>query len=226
MTKQGLMKLLLRMRPDDGSAGIARWLARKQAERLDDPKLLPLLREVIEENPEKEHLPLRGNAYLVMTSLLRQNPDPACCQFLADRTGKESDKYILFSLLNGIARLRMPPEVRMDAVAAKAQSETWLVRQSAIRALAASSSPCCLEAARKWAGQTDEKKYGNEITYACAALGEIGLTEDIPLLERHLNAKTRDVRDAARFAVGRIRERNGEAAQADRSEDTRVQSEN
>ncbi len=222
MTKQGLMKLLLRMRPDDGSAGIARWLARKQAERLDDPKLLPLLREVIEENPGKEQQALRRSAYLVMASLLRQKPDPAYCQFLADRAGAESDQYILDSLLNDIARLRMPPEVRMDEVALKAQSEAWLVRHSAIRALGASASPCCLEAARAWAGQTDEKTYNYEITYACAALGRTGGPEDIPLLKKHLDAKTRDVRDAARFAMDRILERNGDAAQTRQSEGTRV----
>ncbi|MBP3244346.1 MAG: hypothetical protein J6M59_04505 [Bacteroidaceae bacterium] len=52
-----------------------------------------------------------------------------------------------------------------------------------------------------------KKKYEYEIIYANASLGSIGSKEDIPFLEKHVKSRKRDIRDSARFAIDRIKER-------------------
>ncbi|MDE7200494.1 MAG: hypothetical protein K2O91_00990 [Lachnospiraceae bacterium] len=56
-------------------------------------------------------------------------------------------------------------------------------------------------------GQSDEKKYKYEITYANAAMGKIGTVEYIPLLENHIHSRCPDIKGSAQTAIERIRER-------------------
>ena len=56
--------------------------------------------------------------------------------------------------------------------------------------------------------ERDRKKYKNEIVYAIASLGRIGTADDIPALEKFLEVRIQDMRIAAEFAIGRIKERS------------------
>ena len=131
-------------------------------------------------------------------------------QYLIDRLGVETDKYILASILDQIARLRIPREVNMDHVIKCSRNDKWLVRHSAIIALRSSDSEACREAARHWAKQVDEKQYKFEIIYANACLNEIGVMEDIELLDMHTHSGCRDIKNSALYAIESIKRRVSE----------------
>lgn len=210
MTKDELYAFLEEMTPSGellDSLDDPSWHAHRKAERMADGGLFPLLREIIEERPRKEDTELRRNACFVLGRLLQKGMNTEYCQFFLDRLEKETDKYILDAMLNGIGQLKLPPEVRIDAVIACSRDKWWLVRHSAIHALRASDTDAAREALRYWVGQTEEKKYKYELIYANAALGEIGTPEDIALLEQHIHSRIRDVKDSAAYAVNSIRQR-------------------
>lgn len=213
MNKEKILVLLEHMRKDSVSANSSKGVCRRahrKAEKLSDPALFPLLRDIIGDNEGKEKKELRTNAYFIITSLLKKAMIPEYCQFILDRLSKESDKYILSSMLDGIAQLHIPEEVNLDALIECTKSDKWLVRHSAINALRASDSECSREAACYWAAQSDEKAFKYEIIYANASLAYIGELEDVHLLERHINSGIPDIRESVLFAIKCIKARNNE----------------
>lgn len=206
-----LLNLLQQMKSDadeKSSAESLSWEAHRKAEMLNDSALFPMLCNLIHENEDNKRKELRRNIYFVMGSILRKKMTVPYCQYLIDRLGVETDKYILASILDQIARLRIPREVNMDHVIKCSRNDKWLVRHSAIIALRSSDSEACREAARHWAKQADEKQYKFEIVYANACLNEIGVMEDIELLDMHTHSGCRDIKDSALYAIDSIKRRS------------------
>lgn len=119
----------------------------------------------------------------------------------------ETDKYILSGMLDRLADIKIPSDISVKPIVRLAMNEKWLIRHSAIRALGASATLESKQALAYYINQEDVKRYKYEITYANAALGEIGSVEDIPLLEQHINNRISDVRGSAVFAIERIQAR-------------------
>lgn len=210
MNKVELYRLLDEMTSPDGIIGLLdtpNWRFWKKTERLDEQKLFLILREFIETRTKKEDAHLRENACLLLGKLLLRVMEPEVCQFLVDRLSKETDKYVLHSILGCISRLKIPPEVNIDAIITCSKSEQSLVRHQAIHALVACDTDASREAVRYWVRQTDEKKYKYELIYANAALGYMGDQSDIGLLEQHIHSRIRDVKDSAVYAIENIRKR-------------------
>ena len=92
----------------------------------------------------------------------------------------------------------------MSLVIKSSQNDKWQIRHSAINALGSSATRSNREALLFFINQEDEKKYENEIVYANASLGKIGLKSDIPFLEKHINSRKRDIRESALFAIEKI----------------------
>lgn len=208
MNSREMLRLLERMTiVKNGKNFTASWKADLKAGKLADPAYFPLLCDLIRDHPGTEEKKLRRNVYAVMGSILRNKMTETNCQYLIDRVGIETDRYLLSAILGQIAELSVPEGVRMDSVIQCSRSGDWLVRHSAVRALQASDSEPCREAARYWTGQTDEKKYQFEMIYANASLHKIGVPEDISLLERHTQSRIRDVRDSALFAIEAIKKK-------------------
>lgn len=210
MTKDKLYLLLEEMTPSTmplNSADDPAWFAYRKAEMLDDRKLLRLLCEIVEEHSRKQEKELRRNAYFVMEKLLSKAMDTEYCQFLLDRLGMETDRYVLAAMLDDIGWLRLPRDVNIENIISCSKNEKWLIRHSAIHALRASDTEEAREAVRYWVRQADEKKYKYELIYAHAVLNEIGTAADISLLEQHTHSRIRDVRDSAKYAIESIRKR-------------------
>jgi hypothetical protein len=210
MDNTELLILLEQMKLDlnvKNSADSLSWAAHRKAEKLNDFTLFPMLCDLILENEGNKHKELRRNIYFVMGCLLRKKMIVTYCQYLIDRLGIETDKYTLALILNQIARLSIPREVNMDYVIKCSKNDKWLVRHSAITALRASDSESCREAARYWVKQVDEKIYKYEIIYANACLNEIGVMEDIELLDIHTHSRIRDIKDSALYAIEAIKRR-------------------
>ena len=84
------------------------------------------------------------------------------------------------------------------------KSDNSGVRCDALRALGAFSSEEAKDALAYYLAQDDEKKYKYEILYAVASLGRIGISSDVPLLEKWLSSKNSDIKSAAKYAINRI----------------------
>lgn len=210
MTEAELCDLLEKMTPSTNlvdSTDDPAWFAHRKGETLRDRQLLPMLRKVIEERQKPADKEFRRNAYFLLNKLLLREMDTDFCQFLIDCLEWEKDRYVIAALLDGLGWLRFPEGIRIEPIIACSRNEKWLIRHSAIHALRASNTEESREAVRYWVRQPDEKKYKLELIYANAALGYIGVPEDIALLEQHVHSRIRDVKDSAVYAIGNIRQR-------------------
>lgn len=187
------------------------WHAYREAEKISDASVFPLLMKIVEDNRQKKQKKIRAAAYFIIGKVLLQTFSREACEFLIRQLETETDRNILSRILDRIKDLKLPADVDISLIIACTKHDKWDVRHSAIYALGASDTAESKEALAYFLNQEDENKYNYEITYANAALGRIGTKEDIPLLEKHMNSRKHDMRDSARFAIQRIndRERTG-----------------
>lgn len=189
-------------------------------EQLLDVTLLPDLRNLVQENESNKDKEFRKNLYSIMHFILSDNLIPEYCQFLVDRLKVEKTKSCIDSLLyyikylsdiprtNGPIRHRyFPDTINMDSIIELAKSEKSQLTDAAIQALKISNTEKCRDALRYWVNQDNEKKYQYEICYANYSLGFIGKPEDIPLLEKHINSRKRDIKFTAVGAITNIKKR-------------------
>ena len=181
------------------------WNAYREAERISDETVYPILKKIIEENHKNKAV--REAAYVIIGYSLRNIFNKEACIFLIQRLDEETDKYVGACILDKLARIHIPEDIDMSLVIKCSQNDKWLIRHSALNALGSSSTHANREALLFFINQEDEKKYEYEIIYANASLGSIGSKEDIPFLEKHVKSRKRDIRDSARFAIDRIKER-------------------
>ena len=207
-----LKDLIKRMcNEDDCREGSISWQARREAEKLSNKSFLPLLYNTIIENQKntKRDKTIRISGYFIISSILKNSSDEFGCEFLIDRLNVETDKYILEHILGYLTLVDIPCSVDIEPIVHLSKSDMWLIRYSAIQALGSSATVKSKEALYFYLNQTDEKKYKFEIIYANVAIGRIGKSEDIPVLEQHLSSKIADVRDSSLYAIESIKERNG-----------------
>lgn len=190
------------------------WKALREAERLDDPGLFPLLREIIEANEGKgkERREVRKAAYFIYGRLMEKAFSPAEAPFFLGRLAVETDRYVLSAILDRVADwgrrgLLLPGEVDVSPVLTLTTDGRGWVRHDALRALSACPGEESREACAFYLRQEDEKAYQYEIYYANIALQTIGKPAEIPLLERFLKSRRPDLRLTAEYAIRYIRER-------------------
>ena len=181
------------------------WNAYREAERISDETVYPILKKIIEENHKNKAV--REAAYVIIGYSLRNIFNKEACIFLIQRLDEETDKYVVACILDKLARIHIPEDIDMSLVIKCSQNDKWLIRHSALNALGSSSTHANREALLFFINQEDENKYKYEIIYANASLGKIGLKEDIPFLEKHIKSRKRDIRASALFAIDRIKER-------------------
>ena len=181
------------------------WNAYREAERISDETVYPILKKIIEENHKNKAV--REAAYVIIGYSLRNIFNKEACILLIQRLDEETDKYVVACILDKLARIHISEDIDMSLVIKCSQNDKWLIRHSALNALGSSSTHANREALLFFINQEDEKKYEYEIIYANASLGSIGSKEDIPFLEKHVKSRKRDIRDSARFAIDRIKER-------------------
>lgn len=223
MDKAGLLELIARINTREEDVRVSTettsWKALREAETLTDPALFPLLREIIEENEgkSKEKREVRSAAYFIYGRLMEQAFSPEDCDFFLRRLEAETDKYLLHSMLDrvkdwqGRQGILLPPELDTSPVARLAEDGRWLVRHAAIHALGTCPGEGSREALRSWLTKEDEKACKYELWYAAIAMQSVGEPEDIPLLERFLKSRRRDLKITAKNAIQYIKEREEKA---------------
>ncbi len=181
------------------------WNAYREAERISDETVYPILKKIIEENHKNKAV--REAAYVIIGYSLRNIFNKEACIFLIQRLDEETDKYVVACILDKLARIHIPEDIDMSLVIKCSQNDKWQIRHSALDALGSSATKANRNALLFFINQEDENKYKYEIIYANASLGKIGLKEDIPFLEKHIKSRKRDIRASALFAIDRIKER-------------------
>lgn len=204
-----LISLIDRMTVEEGnvnSKDSVSWNAYREAEKLTNPDIYPLIKDIILNIPTS-----RGNklnaVYFIMGKLLKNTPSAEYLNFYIHRLSVESDKYLIHSMLDLLACVQIPSDTDIRNIIDCTTNDKWLIRYSAINALGACNTNESRETLASFVCQTDEKKYRNEIIYANASLGRIGTVEDIPLLEQHIASRIRDIKSSAEFAIKQIQER-------------------
>ena len=210
--EEQLKDLIKRMCNEDNcSEESISWQAYRESEKLSNQAFLPLLYNIVLENQKntKRDKTIRKSVYHIISCITKNSSDESGCQFLINRLDIETDKYILEHLLGYIAWVDIPCDIDIGTIVHLSKSEKWLIRHSAIQALGSSDSVKSKEALYFYLNKIDEKKYKFEIIYANIALGRIGKSDDIPIIEQHLSSRIADVRDSSLYAIDSIKERSG-----------------
>ena len=181
------------------------WNAYREAERISDETVYPILMRIIEENHKNKAV--REAAYIIMGYSLRNIFNKEACIFLIQKLDEETYMQGVTSILDSLACIHIPEDLDMSLVIKCSQNDKWQIRHSALSALGSSATHANRNALLFFINQEDEKKYEYEIIYANASHGKIGLKEDIPYLEKHIKSRKRAISDSAVFAIDRIKER-------------------
>ena len=213
MTKGQLEELIERMCVEEKCASSdesIRWHACREAEKISDSSLFPILQEFISLNSEdnKKDKKIRRAIYFIIGKMLQNSFDENLCKFLIERLNIENDKYALSEILDLLSFISIPEKIDISPLISCCTNDKWLIRYSAIQALGASATKESKEMITYYLNQTDYKKYKDEIIYANVALGKIGNIDDIPILEKYLTSRIRDIKISAKFAIENIKSRN------------------
>ena len=207
-----LKDLIKRMcNEDDSSENSISWQAYREAEKLSNKSFLPFLQNTIIENQKntKRDKTIREAVYSIIGYILKKSFDEEVCRFLVDRLDVETDKYVLAHILGLLTWVDIPLNVDIEPIIRLSKSDMWLIKHSAIQALGSSATVKSKEALYFYLNKIDEKKYEHEIVYANFALGKIGKSEDIQVLEQKLSSGITDIRDCSQYAIDSIKERCG-----------------
>jgi len=185
------------------------WKALREAEKVDNVNYIPELIKFIDSEKDKKK---RDKAYFLLGHIAKNTNDVGATEYLIKRVDKESDKYIVSSLLDRIAYLKKPNGIDLQPIINAIESDKWSIRQSAIQSLKNSDD---IIAENTLIGILSNSEDQYDLTYANATLNNIGTEKAIPYLEKHLNSRKRDVKGSAKFAIESIKKRSdGESTTA------------
>lgn len=184
-----------------------RFLAFREAEKSDDVKYLPQLKSYIEMHKQKNKKNHRNAAYFIIGNILIKNPTLEYINYLLDCVLIETDKYIIYSILDRLAEVKISEEINMDPIIQCTKSEKWLIRHSAIKALRLSNTDLARQTAIDFLKTEDITKNQYDIIDAIDVLGYIGNISDISFIKPLLAEKVRDVRNAAKYTIEKIEKR-------------------
>ena len=177
------------------------WKATREAEKLTEEKYVEQLIEFIEIEKNKKK---RDKAYFVLYKIAKNIDNLKATKFLIYRIEKEIDKYILMSMLDGIAELNKSEETDLTNIIKATENEKWQIRHSAIGALKNTNNENAESQILKILQNTDDKF---NISYCISSLYNIGTEKSIPTLEKYLSSRTRDIKSGAENAINEIRTR-------------------
>ncbi|MCG3168007.1 MAG: hypothetical protein POELPBGB_03807 [Bacteroidia bacterium] len=190
--------------PGYDSSKTISWKALREAEKVDNPDYVPQLIVFIDKEKDKKK---RDRAYFLLGHIAKKTNDTTALNYLIQRVDKETDKYIISSLLDRIANIKKPVGTNLKPLIAATKNDKWLIRHSAIQSLN-NSSDSDAETTLIEILNSSEDPYN--LTYSNATLNKIGTLKAIPHLEKHLQSRKRDVKDSAKFAIEEILKRNGQ----------------
>lgn len=178
------------------------WKALREAEKVENLDFIPQLISFIDNTKDKKK---RDKAYFLLGHIAKNTNNTAALNYLIQRVSKETDKYIVSSLLDRIADTKKPIGTDLQPLINLTKNDKWLIRHSAIQSLNYSTDPLAETALIEILDSSDDQY---NLTYSNATLNRIGTLRAIPHLEKHLKSKKRDVKDSAKFAIEEIMKRN------------------
>lgn len=177
------------------------WKAFREAENVENTDFVPQLIIFIDNEKDKKK---RDKAYFLLGHLAKNTSSVKALDYLIDRIHKETDKYIISSLLDRIAEIKKPSGTDLQPLIQAIKSDKWLIRHSAIQSLNYSSDSVAETALIEILNSSDDPY---NLTYTNATLNRIGTLRAIPYLEKHLKSRKRDVKDSAQYAIEEIKKR-------------------
>lgn len=177
------------------------WHAHREAEKLTDISVMAGLKEFMETSSSKD---IRRAIYFVLGSLGRNTNNKNCSELLLRQVTEVQDKYELASLLDNLAKVPMLPGTSLEPVFNLLADKRWLVRHSAIGALANSYGNVVEDHLLARLALTEDPF---DKIYSHATLGKMGTPRSIPLLTEGLKSRKRDVKASARAAIDAIQAR-------------------
>lgn len=180
------------------------WKALREAEKVETVNFIPQLISFIDNEKDKKK---RDKAYFLLGHIVKNTNKTTALNYLIQRVEKETDKYIVASLLNRIADIEKPVGTELQPLFNAIKIDKWLVRYSAIQSLNNSSDPLSETTLIEIIDNSDDPY---NLIYSNATLNKIGTLRAIHHLEKHLKSRKRDVQNSARFAIEEIIKRNGQ----------------
>jgi HEAT repeat protein len=178
------------------------WKALREAEKINNIDFISDL--IIFIDKEKNKIK-RGHAYFVLGHIAKNTNNEIALNYLIQRVEKETDKYIISTLLDMIANIKKPIGTDLQPLIKMTKNEKWLIRHTAIRSLNYSldilAENILIEIIEKSEDVFD-------IVYSNATLNKIGTLSAIPYLEKHLKSKKRDIKHSAKYAIEEIKKRH------------------
>lgn len=177
------------------------WNITRESEKLDNKDFVSQLITYIDTEKDKKK---RDRAYFILGHIAKNIDDNKAVNYLIQRIDKESDKYVIASLLDRIAGIKKPLGTDLKPIINAIKNDRWLIKQSAIRALNLSADKIVESTLIEILEGSDDPY---NLTYANAVLNKIGTPMAIPYLEKHLSSRKRDVKDSAKYAIEEINKR-------------------
>lgn len=178
------------------------WKALREAENVENTEYIPQLITFIDNEKDKKK---RNSSYFLLGHIAKNTSDLKALDYLISRIQKETDKYIISSLLNRIAVIKKPLGTDLQPLIQATKSDKWLIRHSAIQSLKNSSDVMAETALIEILNDSDD---AYDLIYTNATINTIGTLRAIPFLEKHLKSRKRDVKNSAKYAIEEIKKRH------------------
>ena len=178
------------------------WKALREAENVENTAYIPQLITFIDNEKDKKK---RDRSYFLLGHIAKNTSDLKALDYLIYRIQKETDKYIISSLLDRIAAIKKPIGTDLQPLIQATKSDKWLIRHSAIRSLKNALDSVAETALIEILNDSDDPY---DLVYTNATINTIGTLRAIPFLEKHLKSRKRDVKDSAKYAIEEIKKRH------------------
>ena len=178
------------------------WKALREAENVENTEYIPQLITFIDNEKDKKK---RSSSYFLLGHIAKNTSDSKALDYLIYRIQKETDKYIISSLLDRIAAIKKPIGTDLQPLIQATKSDKWLIRHSAIHSLKNSSDSLAETALIEILNDSDDPY---DLIYTNTVINNIGTPRAIPFLEKHLKSRKRDVKDSAKYAIEEIKKRH------------------
>jgi len=178
------------------------WKALREAENVENTEYIPQLITFIDNEKDKKK---RDSSCFLLGHIAKNTSDLKALDYLIYRIQKETDKYIISSLLDRIAAIKKPIGTDLQPLIQATKSDKWLIRHSAIQSLKNALDSAAETALIEILNDSDDPY---DLVYTNATINTIGTLRAIPFLEKHLKSRKRDVKNSAKYAIEEIKKRH------------------
>jgi hypothetical protein len=178
------------------------WKALREAETLTDTDFIDNIIENIASEKNKKR---RSYLYFTVGRICENKPYQKGLEFLIDRLDKETDKYIIASMLDRITWLHKSAETDLTNIFACLNHKTWQVKFSAISALKETNNGLVDDL--MIAILEDEKAEKYQIENALNVIYNCGTAKCLNAVEKQTRNKSRIIKNQAKEVAKHLKEK-------------------